>query len=289
MRAHKKTKSTAWKAQENVNHQLAIVLVLNLIGCKGGENCPDQSQNAVEQNQSNSSFLSTLDWKLLKYGKNPLCTWFSFAQDYLYWTYKWYNTITLVIMLRFDDVRFDLTSNWSKYKWLYYHWWDQTWRLFWPIRDGSTDSHLKQLLGTTYLHMVYGRQRNLWWLDLSNPFPAKVCFLLMFRVLSLLWRCLWSRNISGRQIPPAFLLQTERQFFWSVPPVSKNKTTRETTSVVCKRISKWKQGEVTVLFSVGGRTADPKSVRRCKWLSQRPKQRSRPKNTTDCINSEKRI
>ena len=135
MRAHKKTKSTGWKAQENVNHQLAIVLALNLIGCKGGENCPDQSQNAVEQNQSNSSFLSTLDWKLFKYGKNPLCTWFSFAQDYLYWTYKWYNTITLVIMLRFDDVRFDLTSNWSKYKWLYYHWWDQTWRVFWPIRE----------------------------------------------------------------------------------------------------------------------------------------------------------
>lgn len=135
MRAHKKTKSTAWKAQENVTHQLAIVLALNLIGCKGGENCPDQSQNAVEQNQSNSSFLSTLDWKLFKYGKNPLCTWFSFAQDHLYWTYKWYNTITLVIMLRFDDVRFDLTSNWSKYKWLYYHWWDQTWRVFWPIRE----------------------------------------------------------------------------------------------------------------------------------------------------------
>lgn len=34
---------------------------------------------------------------------------------------------------------------------------------------------------------------------------------------------------------------------------------------------------VTVLFMAGGRTADPKSVRRCNELSQRPKQRSRPK------------
>ena len=34
---------------------------------------------------------------------------------------------------------------------------------------------------------------------------------------------------------------------------------------------------LTVLFTGGGSSADPKSVRRCEQLSQRPKQRSRPK------------